>query len=96
MGSITVLMAFGIQNLVEPAYTGQSMNWRKYTLFVPHTARGQLILDKSGVAEPCAVESSVAVDCPGTSKQAATSGPSHVVGRNDEQDHRVVSAPWSC
>lgn len=64
MGSITVLMAFGFQNLVEPAYTGQRMNWRKYTSCVPHTAGGKLILDKSGVAETCADESSVAVGYP--------------------------------
>lgn len=98
MGSITVLMAFGIQNLVEPTYTGQHMNWRKCTSCVPHTTGGQLILDKSGVAEPCADKSSVAVGYPGTSKQAASSGPSDVLGRIDEQDHcvGVVSAPWSC
>lgn len=51
-------------------------------------------LAKSGVAEPCAVESSIAVGYPGTSKQA-TSGPSDALGRIDEQDHCVVSAPWS-
>lgn len=47
------------------------------------------------MAEPCADELSVAVGYPGTSKQAASSGLSDVLGRIEGQDHRigVVSAP---
>lgn len=93
MGSIAVLMAFVIHNLVEPTYTGQSMNGESIYRLCHITTGGQLIPAKSGGGGQSHEQLSLLqlwVFRLSSSIQSGCFWPFTYL-RIDEQDHSVVS-----